>query len=133
VNGVNESWSIKYNLMWQRLLKLEGPFDYAGVVGDELKWYATKAHRFGVPMDPRHTYVKTDWLSWIAAMSGGLNGDVGFHTFFDPIYKSVNATLDRNPFTDLYDTTDARQSMSGFIARPVIGGLFAHALMNHEN
>ena len=68
-----------------------------------------------------------------AAMSGGLNGDVGFHTFFDPIYKSVNATLDRNPFTDLYDTTDARQSMSGFIARPVIGGLFAHALMNHEN
>ena len=97
-----------------------------GIIRDELKFYATKANQFGVPMDPRHNYVKTDWLSWIAAMAGGLNGDEGFHMFFDPIYKSVNTTADRNPFTDLYDTTDAHQSMSGFIARPVIGGLFAH-------
>ena len=87
-------------------------------------------------MDPRHAYVKTDWLSWIAAMAGALNGNdggdannPGFHFFFDPIYKSVNETKDRNPLTDLYDTTNADQSMTGFIARPVVGGLFAHALM----
>ena len=24
--GVNDSWSFKYNLLWQRLLKLDGPF-----------------------------------------------------------------------------------------------------------
>lgn len=78
-------------------------------------------------MDPRHTYVKTDWLSWIAAMEPTLDG---FHEVFDPIWHELNETPDRNPFTDLYDTTDARQSMGGFIARPVIGGLFAKALID---
>lgn len=42
----------------------------------------------------------------------------------------LNDTPDRNPFTDLYDTTNAHQSMSGFITRPVIGGIFAKALLN---
>ena len=133
VKNVPDSWSIKYNLMWQKLLHLQGPFDYNNVVQDELKYYATKSNTFGVPMDPRHTYVKTDWLSWIAAMAGDLNGIDAFHFFFDPIYKSVNATKDRNPFTDLYDTKDADQSMNGaFIARPVIGGLYAHALFQQN-
>ena len=133
VPHVPDSWSIKYNLMWQRLLQLKGPFDYDSIVKDELKYYASKSNQYGVPMDPRHTYVKTDWLSWIAAMAGDLNGMNDFHFFFDPIYKSVNETKDRNPFTDLYDTTTADQSMDGFIARPVIGGIFAHALMQDKN
>jgi len=28
VVGVTDSWSIKYNLMWQQLLKLDGPFPW---------------------------------------------------------------------------------------------------------
>jgi hypothetical protein len=132
VPHVNDSWSIKYNMMWQKLLNLNGPFDYKNIMTDELKYYASKSNVYGVPMDPRHRYVKTDWLSWIAAMAGDINGIDDFHFFFDPIYKSVNETKDRNPFTDLYDTTNADQSMHGFIARPVIGGIFAHALMQEK-
>jgi hypothetical protein len=125
--GITHSWSIKYNLLWQRLLKLNGPFPWDDVVGVELAFYKTKANKYGVPMDPRHTYVKTDWLSWIAAMEPT---EEGFRKMFDPIYSELNDTPDRNPFTDLYDTTNAHQSMSGFIARPVIGGLFAKALLD---
>jgi len=124
--GVKDSWSIKYNLLWQKLLGLEGPFPWEHVVTKELAYYRTKANKYGVPMDPRHTYVKTDWLSWIAAMHPT---EAGFQEFFDPIFDELNDTPDRNPFTDLYDTTSARQSMGGFIARPVIGGLFAKALL----
>ena len=52
VKHVPDSWSIKYNLMWQKLLHLQGPFDYNNVVQDELKYYATKSNTFGVPIDP---------------------------------------------------------------------------------
>ena len=61
-------------------------------------------------------------------MRQGCAGD-GFARFFDPIYDELSNTIDRHPFTDLYDTTSARQSMTGFIARPVVGGVFARALL----
>eukprot|EP00750_Incisomonas_marina_P032590 INCI9228.2.p1 GENE.INCI9228.2~~INCI9228.2.p1 ORF type:complete len:140 (+),score=24.24 INCI9228.2:149-568(+) len=129
---VKDSWSIKYNLLWQKMLGLDGPFPWNDVVSTELSYYASKANEFGVPLDPRHDYVKTDWLSWAAAMAGAVDpvpAGVSFDDFFHPIFLSVNSTSDRNPFTDLYDTQNAHQSMGGFIARPVIGGLFAHALL----
>ena len=126
VAGVPDSWSIKYNLLWQKLLKLDGPFPWDTVVGDEIKYYISKSNAFGIPMDPRHTYVKTDWLSWAAAMT---STDADFHTIMDPIFKFANETPSRNPFTDLYDTVTSVQSTGGFIARPVIGGLFAKMLL----
>ena len=52
-----------------------------------------------------------------------------FHSIFDPIFNSQNETQSRWPFTDLYDTTTAKQSMGGFIARPVIGGIFAKMIL----
>ena len=97
----------------------------------EIKYYASKANEYGVPLDPRHQWVKTDWLSWAAAMAGELESPptgVSFESFMDPIFQEVNSTVDRNPFTDLYNTVTARQSMGGFITRPVIGGIFARAL-----
>ena len=127
IAGVTDSWSIKYNLLWQKLLKLDGPFPWDDVVADEIKYYISKSNAFGIPMDPRHTYVKTDWLSWAAAMTSS-NAD--FHTIMDPIFKFANETQSRNPFTDLYDTVSSKQSTGGFIARPVIGGLFAKMLLD---
>jgi hypothetical protein len=132
VPGVSDSWSIKYNLLWQRLLGLSGPFPWDKIVQTELNYYAQKANKFGVPLDPRHMYVKTDWLSWAAAMADATEDHPTGQTFYDfmhPIFLAVNSTVDRNPFTDLYDTGTAAQSDSGFIARPVIGGIFAHALL----
>jgi hypothetical protein len=125
ITGVPLSWSIKYNLLWQKILKLNGPFDWKKVAGTEVPFYLSKANQFGVPLDPRHTWVKSDWLSWAAAMA---DNDDDFHKLFDPIFYFANTTESRNPFTDLYDTISAVQSMGGFIARPVIGGLYAKML-----
>jgi len=123
---VNDSWSIKYNLLWQKLLKLDGPFPWSTVALTEVSYYKSKLNKFGTPLDPRHTYVKTDWLSWAAAMA---DDDASFHALMDPIFEFANSTVDRNPFTDLYDTVSGRQTWMSFIARPVIGGIFAKMLV----
>jgi hypothetical protein len=122
---IDDSWSLKYNLLWQKLLKLDGPYPYAKVSNTEVAYYISKSNKYGIPMDPRHTYVKTDWLSWAAAMA---NTDTEFHAIMDPIFKFANESASRVPFTDLYDTNTADAASSGFIARPVMGGLFAKML-----
>ena len=91
-----------------------------------MAYYKSKLNRFGTPLDPRHTYVKTDWLSWAAAMA---DADADFHDLMDPIFDYANSTVDRNPFTDLYDTVSGRQTWESFIARPVIGGIFAKMIV----
>jgi len=126
VPGVNDSWSFKYNLLWQRLLRLNGPFEYDAMAEIETNYYRQQANAFGPPMDPRHTYVKSDWLSWVAAMAPD---DEGFHALFDPMFDYYNTTESHQPLTDLYDTVTARQSLPGFIARPVMGGLFGKMLV----
>eukprot|EP00049_Salpingoeca_infusionum_P004269 m.76478 g.76478 ORF g.76478 m.76478 type:complete len:796 (+) comp12486_c0_seq7:30-2417(+) len=120
------TWSIKYNLVWQKLLQLDAPFDWEKVAGLDTQYYLTKMNQYGPPLDERHTYVKLDWLSWAATMAENDQ----FNTFFDPIYDFLNVTPDRVPMTDLYDTISAHASMmpTGFIARPVVGAVFAKML-----
>lgn len=165
VHGVDDSWSLKYNLLWQKILGFKdaktgqlAPFP-SRVFATEVAYYKTKANAFGIPLDPRHNYVKTDCacrtravepsfssfsspshqlrsrrlssrgagLSWAACMSGSADD---FAEMFGPIFKFANSTPDRHPFTDLYDTVTGKQSMGGFIARPVIGGIFAKILID---
>lgn len=126
IKEVPDSWSIKYNLLWQRILKLSPPPFPQSVLDTEVAYYKTKANAFGIPLDPRHTWVKTDWLSWAACLSGN---DDDFAFFFWPIFKFANTTSSRHPFTDLYDTKSGKQSWGGFVARPVIGGIFARLLL----
>ena len=100
--------------------------DCPQVAPREVKYYISKANKYGTPLDPRHTYVKTDWLSWGAAMA---DNEEDFHAIMDPIFKFANETSTRVPFTDLYDTTTGRAASSAFVARPVMGGLFAKMLV----
>eukprot|EP00043_Microstomoeca_roanoka_P013047 m.127372 g.127372 ORF g.127372 m.127372 type:complete len:772 (+) comp15656_c1_seq1:43-2358(+) len=124
--GMPGTWSIKYNLVWQQLLHLDGPFNWTAVQDYEINYYLTQINTYGPPMDERHTYVKLDWLSWAAAMA---DEDANFHAFMDPIYKFATNSPSRLPLTDLYDTiTGIATYTSGFIARPVVGGVFAKML-----
>ena len=128
VPGVTDSWSFKYNLLWQRLLKLAGPFDFDKIAKIETDYYLRNLKEYGVPMDPRHTYVKSDWLSWVAAM---MPDDTGFHKLITALYRYYNETESRQPLTDLYDTVTAKQTYAlSFIARPVMGGLYAKMLLS---
>jgi len=121
------SWSLKYNLLWQKLLNLSGPFPYDSVVSVEIPYYLQQKNLYGTPMDVRHTYVLMDWLTWASVMT---SNESDFHALFDPMFLMINTTISRAPFPDLYDTTTAVITYHGaFIYSAVIGSFYAKMLV----
>jgi hypothetical protein len=117
----SNTWSQKYNLVWDHLLGLN--VFPADVRRKEIAWYKTELHTYGVPLDSRTALTKTDWSTWSATMASS-NAD--FETLFSPIYDYLNGTTTRDPISDSYVTTDI--TSSGMHARPVVGGLFIRML-----
>lgn len=111
------TWSQKYNLVWDRLLKLH--LFPASVTQREMAFYEAKLATYGLPLDNRKGYTKLDWCVWTA----WLNGDKKeFSKFVEPLWKMANDTPSRVPLSDWFETGDGRQV--GFQARSVVGGIF---------
>jgi hypothetical protein len=112
------TYSLKYNAFPDHLLGLN--LIPASVLQEEAGWYGQKENQYGIPLDSRHTYTKSDWELWTAAST-----DVhSLRQFFiDAIYLFYNTTGSRVPATDWYDTISDTQN--GFQARPVVGGFYS--------
>jgi hypothetical protein len=118
------TWSIKYNLVWDYILDLN--LFPTAVATNELSYYISKANQYGVPLDSRGSLTKVDWMSWAAAMGSSDQADA----VFNYLYNFANSSPSRVPLSDYYDTNNNK--VIGFKARPVVGGLYAHALLKQQ-
>lgn len=113
-----DTWSMKYNLLFDRLLALNlfKPDKYAR----DIDYWISKQNRYGLPLDSRATYTKTDWLVWCASLT---DDKARIQTLLEPVYRYYHETGSRVPMTDWYDTVTGRAIH--FRNRTVIGGIFA--------
>src|SRR6267142_940081 len=116
-----DTWSQKYNLVWDRILGLN--LFPAQVLRDEMNFYKRTQNKYGLPLDNRRGYTKLDWTLWTATLT---QDRADFDAIFQPVYLFLNETSDRSPLTDWYETGNARKV--GFTARPVLGGVFLQML-----
>lgn len=110
-------WSMKYNLVWDEILGLGLlPREY---YAQEMGSYPGRMNRYGLPLDSRRSYTKSDWELWIATMA---QSKEEFRRFIAPIAAYLRETDSRVPFSDWYDTVTGKYEH--FIARAVQGGLY---------
>ena len=109
------TWSQKYNMVWDKLWNTSLFPNNAMLT--EVNYYLKKQNQYGLPLDSRKDYTKSDWIMWTAAMSPDRKS---LEKFIDPLYQYVHNTETRVPISDWYDTVTARKT--GFMARSVIGG-----------
>lgn len=117
------TWSQKYNLVWDRILGLN--LFPAEVKQKEMDFYKQMQNQYGLPLDNRETYTKLDWITWTATLT---QNRADFEALIASIISFLNATPDRTPMSDWYQTKTARRV--GFDARPVVGGVFLEMLYN---
>ena len=85
-------------------------------------WYYSVRQKYGLPLDSRHLYTKTDWEFFAMAVAAPrVRGEI-----LQSVAKWLNETETDRPFTDLHKT-EGNGGFPGpnFFARPVVGGHFA--------
>lgn len=115
--NIKDSWSLKYNLVWDIIFKSQLFSDT--LISQELEYYYEKNNTYGVPLDSRASYTKSDWILWCVAMCK--NRQIK-SCLVKSIADYIKETKDRLPFSDFYNTEDG--TVCGFIARSVQGGIF---------
>ncbi|KAF2850190.1 glutaminase A [Plenodomus tracheiphilus IPT5] len=91
-------------------------------------WYSAVMQKFGLPLDSRHLYTKSDWEFEAAAVAS----ESTRKEILDRVARWINETSTDRAFTDLYETEwDGGFPRPHFFARPVVGGHFAFLALEH--
>ena len=115
------TFSLKYNAVWDLLwdTKLFPTEFFAG----EMARYKKELLPYGVPLDSREKYTKSDWTMWVACFA---ENQADFDALIDPMWQAYNVSRTYVPLTDWYYCDTAQYSY--FRHRTVQGGLFMKLL-----
>lgn len=122
--GEADTWSLKYNLVWDKIFDTN--LFSEKVYEKEFSWYMQKANQYGVPLDNRADYSKSDWLCWCAAMT---DNQEQVERLIYPIADYLENTKTRVPFGDWYNTVTGKYEH--FIGRSVQGGIYMPIFKRH--
>lgn len=116
------TFSLKYNSIWDKIWGT-GLFSASFYEG-EIARYKKELLPYGVPLDSREKYTKSDWLVWAASLSDNRED---FNILVHSLWSAYNTMRTWAPMTDWYycDTSDMR----GFRHRTVQGGLFIKLML----
>ncbi|KAJ3976289.1 DUF1793-domain-containing protein [Lentinula raphanica] len=113
--GNDSSWSLSYNLYADKLLQLH-TFPES-VYTMQTEWYKTVDDTYGVPLDTRHTYTKSDWQLFTASI---MTDTSVRDMFISAVTNFASSGMSSQPLTDWYDAVSGQPET--FRARPVVGG-----------
>lgn len=111
------TFSLKYNAIWDKVWGtklLPDSFFEA-----EIARYRAEVMPYGVPLDSREKYTKSDWTVWAASLTGKKE-DLAF--FSERLWLAYHTMRTREAMTDWYFTDTSE--MRSFRHRTVQGGLF---------
>lgn len=118
-----DTYSMKYNMVWDKAwgTNLFTQEFMDAEIADNMKHF----NKYGMPLDSRADYTKSDWLVWVASMASSKEV---FEQYIAPLWKAYDESSSRVPMTDWYDTVSGKAV--SFRHRTVQGGLFMRMLMN---
>lgn len=92
------------------------------VYTNQSAYYHVVMQKYGLPLDSRHLYAKSDWEFEAAAVAEpAIRKQI-----LDRVSRWVNETSTDRPLTDLYNTEgDGGFPGPNFMARPVVGAHFS--------
>ncbi len=116
------TFSLKYNAVWDKIwgTRLLPEKFYA----NEIERYKKEALPYGIPLDSREKYTKSDWMIWAACLA---DKKEDFEFIADLLWNAYNTMRTRVAMTDWFyaDTSE----MVSFKHRTVQGGLFIKLMM----
>jgi hypothetical protein len=133
------TFSMKYNIVWDKLFGTE--IMPKSVINAEVASYMNKMDRYGLPLDNRAHYTKSDWLVWTATLAESRED---FERMIEPMWYAFHSMPSRVPMTDWYETVTSKHKayesrtyvtgseyepvLKSFRNRTVQGGLYIKLL-----
>ncbi|KAG8693928.1 hypothetical protein FRC09_010174, partial [Ceratobasidium sp. 395] len=115
--GSPSSWGLAYNLYADKLFQFKLFPD--SIYDMQSGWYDDQGTEYGLALDSRHSYTKSDWIIFTA----GTVLPYSRNTLISRVRDYIANGKNNAPFSDWYDAISGKSV--GFRARPVAGGHFA--------
>ena len=126
MDGDAATFSLKYNLAMDKLFGF-GLFRQS-LLEEEVDYYLTKCGRFGIPLDSRQSYGKSDWNLWAASMTDRAEKR---ERILRCSADFLRESPDRVPYSDWYETEEGSHHL--FRNRTVQGAHFILLLQRAWN